>query len=307
MAAASPRVSVGIPVYNGEKYVSAAIESIREQDLSDIEIIISDNGSTDATDQICREAAEKDDRIRYVRSPVNRGGGWNFGNVLDLATAPLFKWCAADDIARPDFVRRCVEALDQGGPGVVVAFPRTQLIDATGDVFDELGDRTLLVDQPTASERIHTILRAEASHIVYGVIRTDVLRSTRGMMSMVGDDMVLLTELACRGTFALVPEQSFLQRRHPEQFSALGQGQVGWHDPSGGSRFVFPQTKLNRELYRAVAIAPLPWPEKLRCWRSIAAGWTIPKKRAVASDIRHVLGIPWPLTAMKSRGWSGGA
>ena len=105
-------VSVGLPVYNGARYLPAAIDSLLSQTFEDFELIISDNGSTDETERICRGYAARDPRVRYVRSDVNRGLLWNFRNVLELARAPRFKWMAHDDICAPEFLRRCMEELD---------------------------------------------------------------------------------------------------------------------------------------------------------------------------------------------------
>ena len=97
-----PRVSIGLPVYNGENYMAAAIDSLLAQTFTDFELIISDNASTDATEQICRDYAHRDGRIRYYREEVNRGAAWNFTHTFELARGEYFKWHAHDDLcARP--------------------------------------------------------------------------------------------------------------------------------------------------------------------------------------------------------------
>ena len=209
----SPRATVGMPVYNGEKYLPAALDSVREQDEADLEIVISDNASTDATEEICRAAAAEDDRIRYVRHERNGGGRWNFNQVLGMATAPYFTWAAADDVRRPAFVRRCLEVFAESDPATVLVYPRTQIIDAGGIITEDLNDADLACDEPTPHERMGHFLRAQAAHLFYGLHRTDALRRTRGIRPTVGNDLVILAELACQGPFQLVPEQLFLQRR----------------------------------------------------------------------------------------------
>ena len=125
-------VSVIIPVYNGARYLPEAVDSLLSQSFGDFELIISDNGSTDETERIARGYAERDPRVRYVRSEVNRGLLWNFRTVLELARAPRFKWMAHDDICAPEFLRRCMEALD-ADPGIVLCAPSTIDIDEHGD------------------------------------------------------------------------------------------------------------------------------------------------------------------------------
>ncbi len=137
------RATVGIPVYNGERYLTAALDSVRAQDEPDIEILISDNASTDATEEICRAAAREDSRIRYHRQEVNQGGAWNFNHLVDLASTPYFTWAAADDVRRPAFVRRCLEVFADSDPATVLVYPRTQIIDAAGTITEDLGDADL--------------------------------------------------------------------------------------------------------------------------------------------------------------------
>src|SRR4051794_27811047 len=79
-----PRVSIGLPVYNGEKYLAAAIESALRQTFGDLELIISDNGSTDGTREICERFAAEDPRVRYHQEVQNRGAVWNFNRVVQL-------------------------------------------------------------------------------------------------------------------------------------------------------------------------------------------------------------------------------
>lgn len=287
----TPRATVGIPVYNGEKYLPAALDSVREQDEEHIEIVISDNGSTDATEEICRAAAREDGRIRYHRQAQNRGGRWNFNHLVDLSTAPYFTWAAADDIRRPAFVRRCLEVFADSDPATVLVYPRTQIIDSGGVVTEDLNDAGLGCDEPTPHERMAHFLRAQAAHLFYGLHRTDALRETRGIRPTVGNDLVILTELACRGLFALVPEQLFWQRRHAEQYSAQGQAQIAWHSPSASVRFAFPHTTVSVELVRGVLSSPLSAAETARCLATIPAAWTIPRWRGPAADVWAALGL----------------
>lgn len=287
----TPRATVGIPVYNGETYLPAALESVRAQDEPDIEILISDNASTDGTEAICRAAAAEDPRIRYHRQEVNRGGAWNFNHLVELARAPYFTWAAADDIRRPAFVRRCLEVFAAADPATVLVTPRTRIIDATGRITEDLHDADLACDEPTPHQRMRHFLTAQAAHLFYGLHRTQVLRSTRGIRPVVGNDLVLLAELACRGPFALVPEQLFWQRRHPAQFSAQGQAQVAWHAPSASVRFAFPHTKVSVELLRAVASSGLPVGERLRAMATVPTAWTLPRWRGPAADVWAALGL----------------
>ena len=122
------QVAIGLPVYNGARYLTEAIESILAQTYSDFELIISDNASTDETEAICRHYAVQDQRIRYVRNAENIGGLANFNHTFRLSNHPLFKWTAADDAYHPEYLERSVRLL-KAQPEAVFAFTKVQLID----------------------------------------------------------------------------------------------------------------------------------------------------------------------------------
>lgn len=107
----SPAVSIGMPVFNGAKTLVAAIESLLAQTFRDFELIVSDNGSTDTTQQICEQFANRDQRIKYIRQPHNQGAARNFDFVLELSTGEYFMWAASDDKWHPQFIERNVAAL----------------------------------------------------------------------------------------------------------------------------------------------------------------------------------------------------
>ena len=129
-----PHVSIGIPVFNGEQYLAEAIDSILVLTYADFELIISDNASTDRTQEICRAYTKQDRRIRYYRNATNVGASKNFNRVFELSLVDYFKWAAYDDILAPDFLLKCVEVLDQD-PSVVVCFSKMQIIDEDGKVM----------------------------------------------------------------------------------------------------------------------------------------------------------------------------
>ena len=129
-----PRVTIGVPVYNGQKYIGATLDSLVAQTYSNIEIIVTDNCSTDATPQIVQSCAERDPRIKYVRNVVNLGPARNYNASLKMAHGEYFKWCSSDDVCAPEFVEKCVEVLEADS-SVVMAYPRTSVIDTEGRVL----------------------------------------------------------------------------------------------------------------------------------------------------------------------------
>src|SRR5215211_4893186 len=99
-----PQVSIGLPVYNGERYLALCLDSMLAQSFKEFEIVISDNASTDQTAEICRSYQNKDRRIRYFRNEQNAGAAWNHNRVFELSSAPLLKWAACDDLHEPLFL-----------------------------------------------------------------------------------------------------------------------------------------------------------------------------------------------------------
>src|SRR6476660_1322062 len=121
-----------MPVYNGERFVDAALRSIRAQSFGDFELIVSDNASEDGTLEIVREHERDDERIRLIANDANRGAAWNYERVFADCSSPYFKWAAADDMLAPECVERSLELLEASEPSVILVFPATRYIDEDG-------------------------------------------------------------------------------------------------------------------------------------------------------------------------------
>lgn len=265
MGTSIPRVSVGIPVFNGEPFVRATLDSVLGQTFEDLEIVISDNASTDGTESICREYARKDPRIRYVRNRENIGLAKNFRRVVELATAEYFKLANADDLCGPDLVSQCVRVLD-GDPTTVLCYGKTTLIDAEGRSLQPYEDG-LDLRSPSVTERFRTALqRVRLVNVLQGVMRTDALRQTALLDTYVGADMVLVIELALRGRFHELPERSFQRRIHAAAFSsqASEEGQLGTWEPGTRRGTDLYYWRHYRGYLRAISRAPLDAMTKLR-------------------------------------------
>jgi len=127
-----PSVSIGMPIYNAEKFLRQALDALLGQTFGDFELIISDNGSTDGSEAICREYASKDSRIKYYKNETNLGAAKNFNRVFELSRGEYFKWASHDDICDPEYLERCVELLDRN-PAVVLCYPKANTIDEQGN------------------------------------------------------------------------------------------------------------------------------------------------------------------------------
>ncbi len=266
----APRVSIGLPVYNGQQYLRQALDSLLAQTFSDFELIISDNASSDATPEICREYAARDPRIRCVRHEVNRGAAWNFNYVFGLARGVYFKWHAHDDMLEPSFLERCVTMLDRD-PQIVLAFSRTRVVDAHGDTLYTY-DEQLRTDSPLASVRFRDLVCiGHPCFQVFGVIRADVLRRTPLIGNYVPSDRILLARLGLLGAFYEAPEHLFISRRHPTQSvrAAKLRARAAWFDPANEGKIVMPHFRTLYEYIKAIRETPLPPDEARRCYSAL--------------------------------------
>lgn len=266
----APRVSIGLPVYNGQQYVRQALDSLLAQTYDDVEFIISDNASNDATPEICREYAARNPRIRYVRHEVNRGAAWNFNYVFGLARGVYFKWHAHDDMLEPTFLERCVTMLDRD-PQMALAFSRTRVVDADGATLYTY-DEQLRTDSPLASVRFHDLICiGHPCFQVFGVMRADVLRRTPLIGAYVPSDRILLARLGLLGTFYEAPEHLFISRRHPTQSvrAAKLRARAAWFDPANEGKIVMPHFRTLYEYIKAIRETPLPPDEARRCYGAL--------------------------------------
>lgn len=253
----TPRVTIGLPVYNGETFVGDAIRSILEQEFDDFELLIADNASTDATADICRSLAEQDDRIRYERSPVNRGAARNFNGLVDVARGGLFKWAAHDDLLDPRYLGECVSLIDSD-QSAVLAHTRTTIVDASGSRvrdYENPLDPEIAYRSNRPSIRFREMIRGlHACYEVFGLIRTGALRGSGRIGPFISSDRVLLAELALNGRFAESPERLFLSRDHEGRSVRRlpVHDRASWFDSSQKQRITFPYWRVQRELKRAI-------------------------------------------------------
>lgn len=261
-----PRVSIGVPVYNGSQYIQRAVESFLRQTFDDLEIVISDNASTDETGLICRKMAEAEPRIRYFRAERNLGARANYNRVFDLSRGEYFKWAAHDDACAPSYVEKCVTILD-GDPTAVLCHSRSYVIDELGTPLREHIDNYHLVGS-TPSERLRHAFLAGAwvFHPVFGLARRRALERTSLIGNYVGSDYVLLAELAMAGRCYEIPEFLFYRRQHPGRSGNLTLDQYQqWWDPNKRAVTLLHHWRLFAEYIRAVQRARQSLIENGRC------------------------------------------
>jgi glycosyltransferase involved in cell wall biosynthesis len=260
-----PKVSIGMPIYNGERYLRQALDAIAGQTFADFELVISDNASTDATGDICREYARRDSRIQYYSNEENRGASWNYNRVFELSRGKYFRWAPADDVFGPESLQHCVAVLD-AYPEVVLCYPQTILIDANGSTIRSYADN-LDLPSPSPVDRFRQAHeRIGLVNVQYGLIRSDSLRQTARMGNYPGADVILVLELTLYGRFHEIPKAMFYRRMHESASSSiktLGAVQEFYDPKTRGLLFLRSWTHQHQKL-ASILRAPISLGAKAR-------------------------------------------
>jgi glycosyltransferase involved in cell wall biosynthesis len=263
----TPRVTIGIPVYNGAATLGPAVEPLLAQTFGDFELVISDNASTDSTRDVVESLARTDPRIRYIRQQENIGANRNYSFVATAARGEFLKWASASDWCAPTFLEQCVAALDRD-PAAVLAAPRTRLFEgdpASASDYDE--DIALL--QASAIERFIALTeQIRLNNAMNGLIRLSALRNTSIMEAYPSADVVMMGHLALLGKFILLDEPLFYRRMEAATSTALQDAASiqRHHYPNMTFRALFPHWKRQVGWFRAVGGAPTGLPDKVRAW-----------------------------------------
>ncbi len=269
----TPRLSIGLPVYNGENYLAESLDSLLSQSYQDLELIISDNGSTDTTPDICRRYASQDPRIRYYRQERNIGSAPNHNFVIMKATGELFKSASHDDLYAPDLLERCVDALDRF-PDVVLAHSRSAIIDSSGTVC-ELVDYPVATNARRAPDRFRSMLFDGWPDDEGGVVRLSVLRRTPLHGSCHFADRIFTMELGLHGPFYILPDPLYFRREHADQAGGLRdvRSRCAILDPRRANRLHHPLVRLYAEYLwgyvDAIRRAPLTDAERRECYLTL--------------------------------------
>ena len=261
-----PLITLGLPVYNCQPYVSQSIESLLAQTYKDFVLIISDNASTDGTSEICANYARQDARIRYCRNERNIGLPANYNRVFHLTESKYLKWSTGDDYWTPDMLMDALEILE-GEPSVALCYPKAVLVDASGREQARYEDRLhLMQDDPV--ERFLTLLaEIRLSHQNLGVMRMDMARRTALVGNHVGSDVTFLAELSLYGKFFEAPRYQYFRRLHENSYS-WNRGnelhEARRYHPAGVTRIPFNTWKHHAGFWKAVVRSPLAISQKVR-------------------------------------------
>ena len=309
LAVGRARVSIGVPVYNGARYLEECLDSVIAQTYDNLEILISDNASTDETPAICRAYCERDPRIRYYRQQQNIGAAANYNFLVRQATGEFFKWAAHDDVCAPDLVARCVAALE-ASPTAVLAFGRTGFIDDAGGPLDGYDVPIRWSNHDSAFDRLREQLAipwTALQHMCtrqFGILRREALLRTSLIRSHPASDLVLMLELTLLGGLVEVDDRLFYVRLHESsslRANTSASDVARWYDPRSGDRYPLRWTRVFTGYVAAVLGSSLRVREKasglvlIGRWLTVDQNWRIIggelKRRLLGWVRRH--GLAW--------------
>ena len=268
MEQGQPLVSIGLPTYNGGRYLAQSLEALLKQDYPNWELIISDNCSTDDTGDIARAYAARSDRVRYISHETNLGARANFNFVLAEATGAYFMWAADHDLWEPTFISRCVEALE-ADPTAMLAYSQCLMIDEDGAPIEKIDDGFDFAS-PSALYRYKHILWYNIASKIYGLARREPLAATGGFADVLAPDRLILAQLVLQGPFRRIEGYLYVgrQNRPPETVGERNMRTLVSLNPSrADERRVMNGPLLHRalrDLYmKALRESTLSFPQKL--------------------------------------------
>ena len=259
-----PLVSIGIPVFNGERGLSHLLDALIEQGYPNVEIIVSDNASTDTTREICQDYTNKDWRVTYYRSEKNLGAIWNFNRVFELSTGKYFMWAAHDDLREPSFISACVKKMEHCTDAVLCQVHTAQFVEGHKDQLcvvnlDSFEGVTGLF------ERYREVLKNFPATAIYGLYRSAAMKKTRMFESVIATDVAFIQEMSIQGNFVQLPEIlfSYIAREkwntvHEDYKVFFGKDRKPW--------WYLPFVVLFINHCSRVASAELPFSLKVRLW-----------------------------------------
>jgi glycosyltransferase involved in cell wall biosynthesis len=265
----SPIVTIGLPVYNSERYVEQSLDSLLRQTYRNFVLIISDNASTDRTSLICKKFADADRRVVYFRNETNIGNPRNFNRIVELTNTRYLKWSTADDFWAPTFLERALETMERD-PSIALCYPRAVLVNAEGGHLQDYDDSLHLVQDDPVERFLSLLQNIRLAHQHLGVIRMSCLRKTHLLGVHVASDINLLAELTLHGKFVELPERLYFRRIH-EDSGSWKRGDAAHeakrYHASGAKQVAFTRWRGHVGFYSAVSRSPLPMLSKLRIYQ----------------------------------------
>jgi glycosyltransferase involved in cell wall biosynthesis len=281
-----PKVSIGLPVYNGEEYLAKTLDSVLAQTWTDYELIISDNGSRDATPEIISRYADADSRIRTYRFEKNLGAWRNLTKVFEEGRGEYFVFLSHDDLYEPEFLATAADVLSHDREALG-CYARTEVIDSTGQQIKIIEiDERFASESP--SERVAAAVFFAPPVIAFGFYRRSALECTSLFEPYAGSDRTFAIELALAGRLIGLDGTLFKYRRHDAQSYGSKypnrRTRIAWWDPSKADARTYPTWRLVAEFFTRVRKAQIPITERISCFSSVGR-WALRRRGILAREL----------------------
>ena len=283
-SASPPLVSIGLPVFNGERYLREALISLIGQTVQDLEIVVVDNASTDGSLAIAEEIARVDRRLRVLVNSSNIGAAANYNRAFEESRGQYFKWAAHDDVHAPDYVEACLDVL-QTQPSVALAYTVSVDIDESGaELYTTKGGAYAGSHDPV-ERATDILLNPSPCYEAFGLAHRRLLRNTSLIGPYTSSDRVLLLELALQGRFHEVDRPLFRHRNHSASSTSSNpsaRDRARWFDPAA-TRKGFPVARLGYEYRKAVKRSELSSAQRRRLY-AVIAKWTLRNRKRLVRE-----------------------
>lgn len=217
------KLTVGMPTYNAERHIAEAIESMLAQSYRDFELLISDNASTDRTEDICRHYQRSDSRITYVRQLQNLGATENYNFVFRESNSELFKWASSNDYCTEKTLENCINEIDKD-PLVVLCYPPAKLFEKSLEDARDYEDNMVTVADSSVTRFFHVVDNMALNNVMNGVTKSDALRRTPLIKEFPYADRNMVAELALIGKIVSASDCYFYRRMDAESATKLKSG-----------------------------------------------------------------------------------
>ena len=287
----TPKIVIGLPVYNGENYLREAIESILAQSYTDFRLLIGDNASTDRTSEIAQSYAKQDSRVIYYRHDRNLGVAGNSNFLFNQSDSPYFRWHAHDDTIAPRYLEQCLELMESN-PHLSIVHCRSLTIDEHGDVIGNY-DYEVPLAAARPSDRLWRILWAGYFNEAFGIMRSSMLAKTGLFRSFDGSDRNLMMEMLLQGDVGYVNDYLFSRRDHPDCYCRQAEDSEVkrlWFDPSMKPELWNLKGPKKSQVYlTSILNTPLSLSERIRCLRMLSE-WTLRRTIESATGVGEQFG-----------------
>ena len=280
-------VSIGVPTYQGGQRIAIALDSLLAQTYRDIEIIISDNASSDDTPSLCRAYADKDSRIQFFRQKENTGRINNFLFVLAKAKGEYFMWAGDDDLWEPQFLETLARGLELHPDHGVALSSYRRFNEERADEYVLFRGTRDLTNMSYAQIYKKMVLHEPIHVFISGIWRTSVTRKlfSRSIPNTIAWDRIMMAEAALMTHFYSAGEVLFHKYVNPISVKS----RYGKDPEQDRQTVLFAYIRyLGALLHRVMTSHLVPFHRKFSALFPWLGVWWIRRKRIIGVFFRDI-------------------